>query len=191
MIEQSIYEQYYQAWIKKHLRKILLTAFIIITMGIIFETHNHIQQKYQKQAQSLFESYLDQPSATKASYLMAEYPNYIQTHLVLFSEAKNAYTDNHINDAIAALDFIRTHSSDKGIIKISTYRLAHIYLEQKNTDKAHTILSSLDEDGYTQLQLALSISDPDERMEALNKALLLSDSAYLSNMISIAQNDLI
>jgi predicted negative regulator of RcsB-dependent stress response len=96
-----------------------------------------------------------------------------------------------MDEAISALDFIRTHSDNEGIVKISSYRLAHIYLEQDNMDKAHSVLSALNEDGYTQLQLALSISDPDERMDALNKALLLSDSAYLSNMIAIAQNDLI
>lgn len=191
MSDQQVYELQYQAWLKRHLNKILLCAFILVISGFVYETYTYFQSNQQKAAQSLFESYLDIPNTEVALELKAKHPNSIQTHLVLFLDAKEAYTNQDIDKAIEDLDFVYKHSKEVGIQKIAAYRLAHLYLEKQDKIKAQAVLKPLDEDAYSTLQLALTIDDPDERMETLDKAFSISDSPYINKMIATLHNDII
>lgn len=192
MNEQTAYEQYYQAWIKRHLRTILWAAAACIALGVSIETRHYLQSQHQRQAQALLEDYLDAPNTQSVALLVSKYPHAIQTHLVLYSEAKKAYEQGEIEDAIGHLDFIRINSQEEAVKKIATYRLAALYREQSNFEQSKSILNDLeDDDAYTQFQLALSLEDPEEREAMLNEALSASDNPYLKNLIAIAHNELL
>jgi|GEM_PF-6121992 predicted negative regulator of RcsB-dependent stress response len=189
MNDQTTYELYYQAWIKQRLNKILLGVFIAITFGFIFELNGYIQNKHQNQAQVLFEQYHETANSETASYLTKTYPAYIQTHLVLFLEAKNAFDSGDTEKAIEHLEFIQSNSKDTGIQKIAIYRLCYIYIEQHQNEKARSLLAQYKDDSHAQLQLALTESDPKIRSDILDNALEMSESRYLDNMIITAQHD--
>lgn len=186
--EQDIYELYYQSWIKRHLRKILLSAFIITTIGFVIEMRAYIQNQHLTQAQTLLESYLESPSDKTALNLKNNYPDYTQTHLVLLLEAKQAYLAENTDLAISHLNFVKTHSQDPGISRIATYRLSSLYQQQDNLIKSKSVLKDLS-DPYSKLQLALSEKDPQARFEKLNDALDSHPSPYVNDLIATAHND--
>lgn len=191
MNDQDIYEQFYQSWIKQHLRKILTTAGIIVFAVGVWEANNYYHARQQEKAQILFEEYLALPKDQIVDRLRAEHPDNMQTQLVLLLEAKKNFEDNDIDQTIENLSFVTKHAGDEGIQHLAAYRLAMVYRHTNRQQAAQTLIESLpNPGGYAQLQQALSLPEySTERMESLQTALENSESNYVSQLIAIAQHD--
>jgi predicted negative regulator of RcsB-dependent stress response len=184
-------ELHYQALIKRHLRTILsISAFIVICAAGI-EVKSYYQSQQQKAAQIQFEQYLEKPDAAITHTLQTQYPSLIQTQLASLLAAKESFVQDDMPQTVKHLQHVITYTSDQGLKKIATQRLAVVHRHLGNMDKAQTILQTLAHDSdYSQLQLALSSpTHSDERMDALTKAMDSATSPYVSQLIAIAQYD--
>lgn len=191
MDNQDIYEQFYQSWIKQHLKAILsIAAFLVLAAGI-WEANHYYRGQQQMSAQILFENYLSSPKEEIVNRLQSEYPYYIQTHLVLLMDAKDHFETENYTQAIEKLSFVTEHANDEGLQHLAAYRLSMIYRELDQVEQARAVIENLENpDGYAKLQQALSLpTQSTERMEQLQTAFNESSSRYVSELITIAQND--
>ncbi len=165
----------------KYLIAIIVVALAVYITDFLWNKH---KDNLSNQAASVYFNFTTSVSSGNnaiayklAQQLEEEYPHLQYSDLASIWAAKLAYTEKNIDLAKNFLLWTINDASDKNFVSLAKLRLAKVYIDQKQFDKAMSLLKSDDNQAFSVLfyqtrgDLYIAKNEPNMARDAYKEAL--------------------
>lgn len=152
MSEQEQWEVV-KAWWKENGRMIIIVVIVVTAATFAYKYWQSSQRQQSQTASILYDQVLNNVFSqteltTLATRLTSDYPKTPYASDAALFEAKNAVNNGDFASAQKNLNWVMEHAKDGNIRQVARIRSARLLLEQKQFDKALTLLGTIENDTY-------------------------------------------